>query len=87
MDLLILGNELFYILLYLNFYLAGNFALGTWNTNLWQLTIICLPIYLLKQATNVLQLQNAAREMARINLIDSTQSDRATDKSSEVNQS
>ncbi|WP_319423478.1 hypothetical protein [Pleurocapsa sp. FMAR1] len=46
-----------------------------------------MPIYLLKQATNVLQLQNAAREIANIDLINSSQSDRLTNKSSEVKQS
>lgn len=71
MDLLILGNEVFYILLYLNFYLIGfNFTLGNFNFDLWQLLIIiCLPIYFLKQATNILQLQSAAQEIAKIDLI------------------
>ena len=73
MDILILGNELFYILLYLNFYLTGlNFAFGIWNISFWQLLIIIsLPIYLLKQITNVLQLQASAREIANIDLIKS----------------
>ncbi|MEO1672084.1 MAG: CDP-alcohol phosphatidyltransferase family protein, partial [Cyanobacteria bacterium J06631_2] len=70
MDILILGNEVFYILLYLNFYLAGvGFNLAAWQTNIWQLLlIVCLPIYLLKQATNVLQLQAAAQEIAKFDL-------------------
>ncbi|MDJ0571350.1 MAG: CDP-alcohol phosphatidyltransferase family protein [Pleurocapsa sp. MO_192.B19] len=70
MDILILGNELFYILLYFNFYLIGlNFSLGTWILDAWQLLIvICLPIYLLKQATNVLQLQSAAQKIAALDL-------------------
>ena len=73
MDILIFGNELFYILLYLNFYLIGlNFAFGIWNISFWQLLIIIsLPIYLLKQITNVLQLQASAREIANIDLIKS----------------
>ena len=73
MDILILGNELFYILLYLNFYLTGlNLAFGTWNISIWQLLIIIsLPIYLLKQITNVLQLQASAQEIANIDLIKS----------------
>ena len=73
MDILILGNELFYILLYLNFYLTGlNFAFSIWNISFWQLLIIIsLPIYLLKQITNVLQLQASAREIANIDLIKS----------------
>ena len=73
MDILILGNELFYILLYLNFYLTGlNFAFDVWNISLWQLLIIIsLPIYLLKQITNVLQLQASAQEIANIDLIKS----------------
>ena len=68
MDILILGNELFYILLYLNFYLVGFiFTFSDVTLNIWQLSIaVCLPIYFLKQATNVFQLQNAAREIARI---------------------
>lgn len=71
MDVLILGNELFYILLYLNFYLVGlNFTLGVWSLDIWQLLlIICLPVYLLKQATNVFQLQGAAQEIANMDLI------------------
>ncbi|MGL5796108.1 MAG: CDP-alcohol phosphatidyltransferase family protein [Waterburya sp.] len=71
MDLLILGNEVFYILLYLNFYLIGfNFTISNFNLDLWQLLIIiCLPIYFLKQATNILQLQSAAQEIAKIDLI------------------
>ena len=73
MDILILGNELFYILLYLNFYLIGfNFTFGIWNVGFWQLLIIIsLPVYLLKQTTNVLQLQASAREIANIDLIES----------------
>ena len=73
MDILILGNELFYILLYLNFYLTGlNFAFAIWNITFWQLLIIIsLPIYLLKQITNVLQLQASAKEIANIDLIKS----------------
>jgi CDP-diacylglycerol--inositol 3-phosphatidyltransferase len=71
MDILILGNEVFYILLYLNFYLIGfSFTFGNLNLDLWQLLIIlCLPIYFLKQATNILQLQSAAQEIAKIDLI------------------
>ncbi|MBE9047701.1 CDP-alcohol phosphatidyltransferase family protein [Pleurocapsales cyanobacterium LEGE 10410] len=74
MDLLILGNELFYLLLYLSFYSVGsNFTLTIWKLSLWQwLILVCLPIYLLKQITNVLQLQNAAQEIARIDLIESS---------------
>lgn len=71
MDLLILGNELFYLLLYLNFYLVGisiNFA--GWQTNIWQLLlIVCLPIYVLKQVTNILQLQAAGQEIAKLDLV------------------
>ncbi|MEL7417746.1 MAG: CDP-alcohol phosphatidyltransferase family protein [Cyanobacteria bacterium J06648_1] len=71
MDLLILGNEVFYILLYLNFYLIGiEFNLAGWQTDIWQLLLMfCLPIYLLKQATNILQLQAAAQEIAKIDLM------------------
>ena len=74
MDLLILGNEVFYLLLYLNFYLTGNiFNLISWRTNIWQLLIlVVLPIYLLKQATNVLQLQAAAQEIAQLDLVKSS---------------
>jgi len=71
MDILILGNELFYIFLYLNFYLVSlSLRINNWNLNLWLLLIIiCLPIYLLKQATNIFQLQNSAMEIAKIDLI------------------
>ncbi len=73
MDLLILGNELFYMLLYLNFYLLGiNIYFASWQINIWQLLlIICLPIYLLKQVNNVLQLQVSAQEIANLDLINS----------------
>ena len=72
MDILILGNELFYILLYLNFYLFGlTFTINNWSLSIWQLfLLICLPIYLLKQATNIFQLQCAAQEIAKIDLSD-----------------
>ncbi len=71
MDLLVLGNEVFYILLYLSFYLVGvNLYFGSWQITIWQLLLlICLPIYLLKQATNILQLQAAAQEIANLDLI------------------
>ena len=70
MDVLILGNELFYILLYLNFYLIGiRFSFNSFDLSLWQIAIsFCLPVFLLKQATNVLQLQNAAQEIAKLDL-------------------
>jgi len=70
MDVLILGNELFYILLYLNFYLVSfSLAINNWTLSIWQLLImIILPIYLLKQTTNILQLQSAAQEIAAIDL-------------------
>jgi CDP-diacylglycerol--inositol 3-phosphatidyltransferase len=66
MDVLILGNELFYILLYLAYYLAGfTMVLADINLHIWQIALlICLPGYLLKQATNVLQLQGAAQQIA-----------------------
>lgn len=71
LDLLILGNELFYILLYLNFYLAGwNVAFGNWTVGIWQILILIVsPIYLSKQATNIFQLQNSAQAIAQIDLI------------------
>jgi CDP-diacylglycerol--inositol 3-phosphatidyltransferase len=70
MDVLILGNELFYILLYLAFYLVGfTLSLSSFNFSIWQLAIIvCSPIYLLKQVTNVLQLQSSAQQIAAIDL-------------------
>lgn len=73
MDGLILGNELFYILLYLNFYLADNYlAINDFTFYPVPIAlIVCIPIYLLKQMTNVFQLQNAAQEVAKLDLIDS----------------
>ncbi|MEM7589923.1 MAG: CDP-alcohol phosphatidyltransferase family protein [Cyanobacteria bacterium P01_A01_bin.83] len=70
MDLLILGNELFYLLLYLSFYSIGVvFYVGNWQLDLWQLIlIICFPVYLLKQITNVLQLQESAQAIANFDL-------------------
>ena len=72
MDILILGNELFYMLLYLDFYLVGfNLTISSVTLSIWQLLIIiCLPIYLLKQTTNIFQLQSAAQEIAKIDLRD-----------------
>lgn len=70
MDLLILGNELFYIFLYLAYYAAG-FSLSWmgYSLTIWQAAILlCLPIYSLKQLTNLLQLQSAARKIAAIDL-------------------
>jgi CDP-diacylglycerol--inositol 3-phosphatidyltransferase len=71
MDVLIVGNELFYLLLYLNFYLADmSLNIAGWQTNIWQLLlIVTLPIYLLKQTTNILQLQAAAQEIAQLDLV------------------
>jgi len=70
MDVLILGNELFYILLYLAFYLVSfTLSLNSFNFSVWQLAIIvCSPIYLLKQVTNILQLQSSAQQIADIDL-------------------
>lgn len=72
MDVLILGNELFYIALYLNFYLASwSLYLNNWQVNPIQIIlIVCTPVYLLKQATNIFQLQNSAREIAKLDLSD-----------------
>jgi CDP-diacylglycerol--inositol 3-phosphatidyltransferase len=71
MDLLILGNELFYLLLYLDFYLVGiSLNIVGWQTNIWQLLLlVSLPIYLLKQGTNILQLQAAGQEIAKLDLV------------------
>lgn len=68
MDVLILGNELFYILLYLAYYIVGfNISLFQWDVNVWQVAIaVCMPIYLLKQATNILQLQSSAIQIAAV---------------------
>lgn len=73
MDILILGNELFYIFLYLNFYLVSwSIEVNSLDLNIMLfLTIFCLPIYLLKQATNLLQMQSAAQEIAKIDLHES----------------
>ena len=70
MDILILGNELFYILLYLNFYLVGmSFSVNSFNIDIWKsLLMFGLPVYLLKQATNVLQMKSAAQEIAKVDL-------------------
>lgn len=71
MDILILGNELFYLLLYLNFYLVSwTIILGSLDIHPFQLAlIICTPIYVLKQLTNIFQLQNSAQEMGKLDLI------------------
>ena len=60
MDTLIVGNEFFYILLYLNYYLRMSepfaHALQLCQLLLW----LTVPIYLLKQVTNIVQLQASA---------------------------
>lgn len=66
MDLLIFGNELFYMLLYLAYYvvtLTLSFANQTFNLIPVAL-YLCLPIYLLKQVANIIQLQSSARQIA-----------------------
>ena len=78
-DILILGNELFYILLYLNFYLIGTININNVDLSVWQIAIaFCLPVYFLKQVTNILQLQNAAQEIAKLDL-EKHQEDNLTD--------
>ena len=70
MDVLIVGNELFYIFLYIAHYAVG-FQLSwlNWNLSVWQVALfICLPFYLLKQTTNILQLQSSARKIASMDL-------------------
>jgi CDP-diacylglycerol--inositol 3-phosphatidyltransferase len=71
MDLLIIGNELFYILLYISFYAIGfQFSILSWNLSIWQwLTLLCLPLYILKQITNIIQLQVAGQKIAELDLI------------------
>ena len=73
MDSTILGNEVFYILLYLNFYLAeSTFVFTIYGIDLIQLLIIIfLPIYLIKQVINVSQLKMAAQQIATVDLADS----------------
>ncbi len=68
MDLLILGNELFYMVLYFAYYGANvTVSVADRTFALAQVALyLCLPIYLLKQATNVLQLQSAARQIANL---------------------
>lgn len=68
MDLLILGNELFYILLYFAYYGASiTVAVAEGTFSLAQIALyLCLPIYLLKQVTNVVQLQSAAKQIASL---------------------
>lgn len=82
MDLLILGNEVFYLLLYLNFYVTWlTLNIGAIEVNLLHLlAIICLPIYLLKQLTNVLQLQAAARQIAEFDISSLSKDISAEDK-------
>ncbi len=70
MDVLITGNELFYIFLYVVHY-AVSFSLSEmgWHLSFWQVAIFaCLPIYLLKQTTNILQLQSAASKIVSLDL-------------------
>ena len=69
-DTLIAGNELFYMLVYILNYTVG-FQLVSIGLNLgiFQILIlICLPLFLLKQLINLLQLQISASKVAAIDL-------------------
>ncbi len=68
MDMLIVGNEVFYLLLYFLYYFKTSWFSwmdGSWNLPLVAL-LVCLPFYILKQATNVFQLVEAARAIAQV---------------------
>lgn len=68
MDTLIFGNELFYMLLYLCYYIQGSNLLVhsiDFGQILWW---IIFPIYLLKQITNIAQLQASAVRIASADL-------------------
>lgn len=70
-DLLIVGNEIFYILLYINYYSQGIKLtyIGLNNLGIWQcILFLCVPLYLLKQLINIVQLQSAATKIAAIDL-------------------
>jgi CDP-diacylglycerol--inositol 3-phosphatidyltransferase len=73
MDLLIAGNELFYIFLYIAYYAVGyQLSWFNWNISLWQVALlICLPFYLLKQITNLLQLQSSVKKITSMDLANS----------------
>ena len=77
MDALIIGNELFYVMLYwlhfdrinLWFWIGGNFSFHH------LVTLICLPFYFLKQATNLLQLISAVKVITQLDQKQHHQSD------------
>lgn len=70
-DGLIVGNELFYGLLYICYYAPGFLLkLSGINLGVWQLfLLLCLPAYCLKQMVNLIQLQMAARKIAAMDLL------------------
>nr|VFJ78525.1 MAG: CDP-diacylglycerol--inositol 3-phosphatidyltransferase [Candidatus Kentron sp. FW] len=72
MRLLVTGNEFFYIFLYVSFYTVDpdmSWLDGEWGG--WQIAIlICLPIYILKQLTNILQLKSSAHQIAHTDLME-----------------
>lgn len=67
-DLLILGNELFYILLYVAAYSIGlQINWIGFQFSLWQgLLLTVFPLYVLKQIINILQLFSAANQIASV---------------------
>lgn len=74
MDLLIVGSECFYIFLYLGRYASSSNLLflslfPDEKLDIWQLfLLVCSPIYLLKQATNIAQLYSSAEKISAIDL-------------------
>ncbi len=74
--LLITGNELTFILVYIFYYTAPageiwqTLQMVGWQSIIW----ICLPLFLLKQLTNILQLGLSADATAKIDLPDQKES-------------
>ncbi len=68
MDALIIGNELLYLLLYSSYYVKT--PLLSWmggSLSFVQITIlVCLPLYVIKQSTNVLQLLESIKAIAQV---------------------
>ncbi|MCP4402534.1 MAG: CDP-alcohol phosphatidyltransferase family protein [bacterium] len=79
LGLLWVGKELVYISLYILYYTGdGRRSWLTWDLGFWQIALlVCLPLYVLKQFTNILQLKSSVSHIAALDAVKHTkQSDK-----------
>ena len=58
-----LGNELFYIAAYMNYYFPEFFVFGESHPIFYYVMIMCFPVFLYKQFLNIIQLQYSSVEI------------------------